>query len=78
MGRILDRPIAPEITGKYRMGDVRHCVADISKAGELLGYRPQTSLEQGLRELAQWLAEQRAEDRAEAAQAELAARGLAV
>jgi nucleoside-diphosphate-sugar epimerase len=31
-----------------RAGDIRHSVADISRAGEVLGYRPETALADGL------------------------------
>ena len=37
--------------GPERLGDVRHSVADISRARELLGYEATTSLEDGLRRL---------------------------
>lgn len=37
-----------------RAGEVTHYVADLSKAIELLGYRPQTSLEQGIRKAVAW------------------------
>jgi dTDP-L-rhamnose 4-epimerase len=67
-----------EITGKYRVGDVRHCFADISLAQNLLGYRPQVSLDEGLEELVTWLEGQVAEDRVDQASAELSARGLTV
>jgi dTDP-L-rhamnose 4-epimerase len=68
--------IEPEITGKYRMGDVRHCFADITRARHALGYEPEISLEDGLRELASWLAGQAAKSRVAEARAELDARGL--
>jgi dTDP-L-rhamnose 4-epimerase len=70
--------LQPEITGKYRMGDIRHCFADISLAQQVLGYQPQVMLEEGLVELAAWLEGQVAVDRVEEAHKELAARGLAV
>jgi dTDP-L-rhamnose 4-epimerase len=70
--------IIPEITGKYRMGDIRHCFPDISLARRVLGYEPQVMLEEGLVELAAWLEGQIAVDHVEAARAELAARGLTV
>jgi dTDP-L-rhamnose 4-epimerase len=70
--------ITPEITGNYRVGDIRHCFADISRARQLLDYEPQVSFEAGLEELADWLDRQAAEDRVEAARAELYARGLAI
>jgi nucleoside-diphosphate-sugar epimerase len=37
-----------------RMGDVRHSLADITRAREMLGYEPQTSLEEGLRLTIDW------------------------
>jgi dTDP-L-rhamnose 4-epimerase len=70
--------LEPEITGKYRVGDIRHCFADISRARAVLGYEPQVNLEDGLEELAGWLDGQVATDRVEQASAELAARGLTV
>jgi len=68
--------LEPEITGKYRAGDIRHCFADISLAREVLGWEPQVSLESGLADLAKWLEGQTAIDRAMDARAELAVRGL--
>jgi dTDP-L-rhamnose 4-epimerase len=77
MARALDIADLPaEITRKFRVGDIRHCFADISLAGEVLGYAPQVPLEDGLAELVDWLAGQRAFDRIEAAGEELARRGL--
>ena len=43
-----------EITGDFRAGDIRHAVADISRAKSLLGWQPQVTLESGLSQLAQW------------------------
>ena len=70
--------IAPEIVGKYRVGDIRHCFADIDKARRILGYTPQITLDKGMAELAAWLESQAAVDRVAQASAELAARGLTV
>ena len=72
------RDIQPQITGKYRAGDIRHCFADISRARGVLGYQPQVTLEQGLEDLAAWLEGQTAIDRAVEARQELAVRGLMV
>jgi dTDP-L-rhamnose 4-epimerase len=69
--------IRPQITRQFRVGDIRHCTADISRARRVLGYEPNVSLEQGLAELARWLPGQQAVDRVEAARAELSGRGLA-
>ncbi len=67
-----------QVTGKYRMGDIRHCFADISHTQQLLGYYPRVTLEKGMVELAEWLEGQVAVDRVEQASAELSARGLTV
>ncbi len=70
--------LVPEVTGNYRVGDIRHCFADITLARKVLGFRPQMPLEQGLVELASWLEGQVAHDRVAEMRAELAARGLTV
>lgn len=70
--------IEPEIAGKYRIGDIRHCFADISRARGVLGYDPQVTLDDGLTDLAAWLDGQRAEDNVGRMREELAARGLTV
>jgi dTDP-L-rhamnose 4-epimerase len=77
--RALGRPgLQPEITGKYRVGDIRHCFADVSRAKKVLGWRPRVTLEQGLEDLAAWLEGQSPTDRGLEMHAELAARGLMV
>ena len=68
--------LEPEIVGKYREGDIRHCVADISKAKSLLGYEPRVMLERGIPELLTWVKEQAARDEVETATAELESRQL--
>jgi dTDP-L-rhamnose 4-epimerase len=72
----LGKDIQPEIVGKYRAGDIRHCIADISKARELLGYEPQVTLEQGLPEVLDWVKSQTAADLVSQATAELVAHQL--
>ncbi len=76
MSGVLGISIPPEIAGKYRVGDIRHCVADITLARERLGYTPAVTLEDGLVELSEWLRDQAAEDRVPEASHELASRGL--
>jgi dTDP-L-rhamnose 4-epimerase len=77
MAEVLGVPhIGPEITGSYRMGDVRHCFADISVARQVLGYEPQVQFEHGLADLSKWLKGQVAKDHVAQAKAELDARGL--
>ena len=78
MARVLGKDERPEITGQYRVGDIRHCSADIGHARRLLGYRPSVAFDSGLTELAGWLATQTATDRVDAMRTELASRGLAL
>jgi dTDP-L-rhamnose 4-epimerase len=70
--------LTPQITGKYRVGDIRHCFADMSKTRAVLGYEPRIGLEEGIRELAQWLEGQNAADRCQEASRALELRGLTV
>jgi dTDP-L-rhamnose 4-epimerase len=73
MGR---NDIDPQIVGKGRVGDIRHCFCDTSKTAERLGFRAGKDFQEGLAELAEWVAVQTADDRVEQARAELEARGL--
>jgi len=68
--------LEPEISGKARIGDIRHCFCDGSKAAEMLGFCAQKDFNEGIAELAQWVASQTADDRVEEARAELEAKGL--
>lgn len=72
----LGKDLQPEIVGKYREGDIRHCIADISRARELLGYSPRMSIEKGIPELLEWVKWQQATDQVATATAELESRQL--
>ena len=76
LSRVLGKQVAPEITGKFRAGDIRHCFADVTLAREALGFEAQVALEDGMAELAAWLEGQVATDRSDEAAAELTERGL--
>jgi dTDP-L-rhamnose 4-epimerase len=79
MARVLRKTeIEPAIVGKCRVGDIRNCFADISRAQKVLGYKPRISLEEGLAQLAEWLEGQIPVDRVDHAARELDLRGLAV
>jgi dTDP-L-rhamnose 4-epimerase len=73
--KLYGESVAPQVTHKFRAGDIRHCFADITRLRGL-GYAPGTSLEQGLRELVEWGRRTNAHDRVEDAARELEARGL--
>ena len=68
--------LPPEIAGKARAGDIRHCIPDIDRICEDLGYEPLADFREGLAELAEWVARQEAVDRVAEARRELEARGL--
>jgi dTDP-L-rhamnose 4-epimerase len=70
--------IQAEITSRYRVGDVRHCFADIALARRVLGYEPQVTLEDGLLQFATWVESQMSFDHCPQAYAELEARGLTI
>ena len=72
----LGENIPAEITGKYRVGDIRHCFADITAARKVLGYQPQYRFADGISELVAWLRSQTAVDKAADMVRELSAFGL--
>ncbi|HEX7369393.1 MAG TPA: NAD-dependent epimerase/dehydratase family protein [Rhodanobacteraceae bacterium] len=77
LGAALGRSdVEPDITRQFRVGDIRHCFADISLARTLLDYAPRISLQQGLEELVEWIRTQEAKDQADLATSELTDRGL--
>jgi dTDP-L-rhamnose 4-epimerase len=45
--------VEPQVTGRVRKGDIRHCIADIS-AIRALGFAPEIDLDRGLSDLAAW------------------------
>jgi dTDP-L-rhamnose 4-epimerase len=53
--------LAPEVPGKFRAGDIRHCYADTGRI-EALGFRPQVRLEDGVAGLVEWVRSQHAVD----------------
>jgi UDP-glucose 4-epimerase len=77
LARQLGRDIAPDVPGRFRAGDVRHCIADVALSGRELGYAPRIAFEEGLKDLLEWLARQAPEDRVDEATRELEQRGLA-
>ena len=76
LAAVLGKDIAPELTGEFRVGDIRHCYADITLARERLGFEPEVELDAGMRDLAEWLEGRVAHDRVDAAAGELVKRGL--
>ena len=77
LAKVMGSSIEPVVTGEFRLGDIRHCYADISAARASIGFTPKIGLEEGLRRFAAWaLGEPLEEDRLDRAVTELKARGL--
>ncbi len=65
------------ISGNYRLGDIRHNYADISKARQLLGFEPKISFKEGLRQFTDWVNTQEVEeDKYQQSIEEMKAKGL--
>jgi dTDP-L-rhamnose 4-epimerase len=71
------KDLEPEVTGKFRAGDIRHCYSDNLKITDILGFKPEVSFEEGMKRLKVWSETQEAEDLTEKAQEELKEKGLA-
>lgn len=70
-----DVPI--KISGQYRKGDIRHNFADITLIKENLGFTPRFTIEDGLKEFADWVSRQEVEpDKYDQSIAELRQKGL--
>jgi dTDP-L-rhamnose 4-epimerase len=78
LARALDVSIEPQLLGRYRAGDIRHCIADPSRAGEVLGFRARYSLEAGLPDLIEWCRGESPTDGVDISLDELRKRGLVV
>lgn len=65
------------VTGNYRLGDIRHNFADLSKIKSKLGFEPQVSFEQGIAKFTKWVLKQEVqEDKLEASLEEMRKKGL--
>jgi dTDP-L-rhamnose 4-epimerase len=65
-----------EITARHRVGDILGCYADLDRSRMELGYQPQVSFEDGIRDLTRWIGEVEVAGRADEAEAELRSKGL--
>jgi len=76
IAEIYGSKVKPEIQNKFRKGDVRHCFADITKAGNKLEWKPKISFKEGMKEIIDWSRTVQAEDLFEKASKELKEKGL--
>ncbi len=75
LAELYGKDIEPEIQNKYRVGDIRHCYADISRIRKL-GYEPKVDIREGFRELVDWGKTAEAVDESRKAAKELVDRNL--
>ena len=47
--------ISINISGNYRLGDIRHNIGDLTKINSLLGYEPKVSFKQGISHFVDWV-----------------------
>lgn len=52
--RLFDTPVPIEVSGNFRLGDIRHNYADMTRIRETLGFEPSWSFERGIAELVLW------------------------
>jgi dTDP-L-rhamnose 4-epimerase len=65
------------ISKNYRLGDIRHNYADLTKIKEKLGFEPKVGFEEGIRRFTAWVEEQEVmEDKYEKSIEEMKAKGL--
>jgi len=77
LARAFDAAPNTKVTGEYRLGDIRHNAADITRLNDILGLAPQIDLQQGLNRFASWVQNQPLpEDLLAQANAELKARNM--
>ena len=47
-----------QVTGNFRLGDIRHNYADLTKAGKLLGFTPKVGFDEGMKRFTEWVNQQ--------------------
>ena len=75
--RMLGQTVPVKVSGQFRLGDIRHNVADLTKVQAVLGFKPSISIEEGLRRFVAWVTDEGVlADRYEESLRELEAKGL--
>ena len=76
LAKLINSQVLPEVSGKARKLDVRHCYADLTKIKKLLNWTPEINLASGFKDLIEWGRRQKAVDKVDYALSQLAKRGL--
>ena len=73
----MGRTVHVKVSGQFRMGDIRHSLADLTKVRALLGFEPVVTIEEGLRRFVSWVIGEGVQaDRYEESLRELETKGL--
>jgi len=79
LARFLGKDLQPDVLGRYRVGDIRHCFGNTAKIKAAFGFTPKRSFDAGMKELIDWVREAKAPvDRSKATLAELEQHKLVV
>jgi dTDP-L-rhamnose 4-epimerase len=69
--------ITIEVSGNYRLGDIRHNLGDLNQINKKLGYKPKVSFKQGISNFVDWVENQEIEiDNYESSIEEMKQKGL--
>ncbi|OGG20636.1 hypothetical protein A3D03_03245 [Candidatus Gottesmanbacteria bacterium RIFCSPHIGHO2_02_FULL_40_13] len=74
--KIFGSNLTPEITNQFRTGDIRHCLADITKINKSLRWKPEVKYDEGIKELIEWSGEEDSKDYFDQANKILKAKGV--
>jgi len=55
LSKILKFDGKPDISNKFRSGDIRNCFGDITKIKQVIGWEPKHSINEGMKKLLKWL-----------------------
>jgi len=73
----LGHTVPVQVSGQFRLGDIRHSLADLTKVRALLGFEPTVTIEEGLRRFVAWVIGEAVQaDRYEESLRELETKGL--
>jgi len=75
--KLLGKDVSVDISGQFRLGDIRHNYADLTKIQNIFGFKPTVSLQEGLKQFVDWVqGETIQQDRYEQSLDELKSKGL--
>jgi dTDP-L-rhamnose 4-epimerase len=75
--KLLGVTVPTEVSGQFRVGDIRHNYADLTKVNKVLGFEPTVAVDQGLGKFVDWVRTEKIQiDRYEQSLQELKSRSL--